>query len=247
MFGDMFSTAPAQSQNSVTPDANNSLAGKGGGGGGGGVGTTPTGSNQPAPFGIPAGLGNPSVGAGIGPTRQVGQALPGQMPGSGYAGFPGQSNNIGQMNPMDMMNAYQQAVFGGNQPGPMPEQPPAQSWTVNGNFPAMGGMPSPVLQNPVGGPAPVPSPKFGPTRQVGAALPGQMPGQMPGQPSTMPVPPGLGRLMPTKQVGAALPNMGQMPGQPSTMPVNPNVGRLPAPAKLTPLQPNFRTGGVTRF
>ena len=220
--------APTQSQNNSTPDVNNSLAGKGGAGGGGGVGTVATGSNQPAPFGVPAGLGNPSVGATPAPS------------GGGLGKFGGALNDfVNQVN---------------NQPGPMPEQPAPDVSMITGTFPGMGGI------------APMnPGMALAPTRQVGAATPAMRPasGGMMGKGGIAPMNPGMA-LAPTRQVGRALPTMRPavgapqpfsptrqvgraLPGQPSTMPVVPGTDRLPPTARLTPLQPNFRTGGLTRI
>jgi len=232
--------APTQSQNNSTPDVNNSLAGKGGAGGGGGVGTVATGSNQPAPFGVPAGLGNPSVGA---------------TPASSGGGM-GKFGGGGALN--DFLNQI------GNQPGPMPEQPAPDVSMITGTFPQPTPQPAAGGMMGKGGMGPMPpSMALAPTRQVGAANPAMRPaGGIP-----MPLPPtapGPNQLMPTRQVGRALPTMRPavgapqpfsptrqvgraLPGQPSTMPVVPGTDRLPPTARLTPLQPNFRTGGLTRI
>lgn len=232
-------TAPQQSQNNATPDFNNSLAGKGGAGGGGGVGTAATGSNQPAPFGVPAGLGSPTVGA-----------TPAPSGGAGKYGIPSDLNNVisGANNAVgsavnDIVNQMPQAPAGGGGT--------AGKYAAGGTPTAGGGAGkfTPMdayntYQNNVYGANkvynPFSAPSVGPTQQVGAALPRG----------------GFNQFNPTPEQRAAIgAQTGFLTGQPrmTGAPSREFPGRpvrsaplLPAARPTPALQPNFRTGGLVR-
>ena len=202
-------------------------------------GTGKSNTNQPAPFGVAAGGGN-----GGGKYGQM--QLPGELTNAVNNIMPAINDTVNhldqyaqQMGPQQSANnAQTNFLTGGATPaagggkygktGPMSDQQQATGQSspmdmmnrynsiVYGSTP----MQQPQSYNLTG--------NFAPTQhRLGAAMPTPRPAVGAPQP-----------FSPTRQVGRAL------PGQPSTMPVA--APRLPAPVKLAPLQPNFRTGGVRR-
>lgn len=225
--------APTQSQNDATPDVNNSLAGKGGAGGGGGVGTPATGSNQPAPFGVPAGLGNPTVGATPAPSgggggkfsgilgdiaNQVGQAAQQQQP-IGQATPAPQDGGFGKAGALPIGPTQQVGAATPGQPAGGMFGKGAPSTTIGASDTGPTSQWNPVLQNPIGAPA-----------QQGA-------------------PRGFNQFAPTPAQRAAISGAGHQPQgirggvvTAGPQPVAPRPVNTGAPQ----FQPNFRTGGLMR-
>jgi hypothetical protein len=208
-------------------------------------GTGKNNTNQPAPFGVAQGGGN---GGG-----KYGQ-LPGELTNAVNNVMPAINDTVNQLDQYAQQAGATPAAGGGKygKTGPMSDQQQqaigAQNNfltggvtpSYNGGMGKAGGAPAGQsaggmtpqdamnrYNNVVFGASDVYNRNLAPTQQVGAALPTMRPAVGAPQP-----------FSPTKQLGRAL------PGQPSTMPVA--APRLPAPVKLAPLQPNFRTGGLSR-